>query len=107
MECLYYFFMYEITLLWGNIFVLFCGYALGKVRQFFFHQPQQMLIVQYFPIWDRVRVFSQLFLRLLFVGTGKEMKFQNKVDNRCHLTLKRLGRLNLTPPLWFFEKFIL
>ena len=72
----------------------FCGYDLGKVRQFFFHQLQQMLIVKYvIPIWRRVRVFSWL-LRLLFARTGKEMTIQSKVDNCFHSKIPRL--VNLT-----------
>ena len=43
-----------------DIFVLFYEYAL---RQFFFHQLQQILTVKYFPIWYKFRIFSLHFFR--------------------------------------------
>ena len=61
----------------------FCAFSVnmlwGKCDSSFFTKPQQILIVKYFPIWCKFKVFSQLFFRLLGVRTGGEEKTHSKV----------------------------
>ena len=77
-------FGYEITLNWicfreRNICVLFLWICLRKVREFFFHQLQQILTVKYFRILCKFRVFIERFLRLLILRTVGEEKMHSKV----------------------------
>ena len=71
-------------------FWLFWGYALGKVRQFFFHQLQQMLILKYFHnTWWKSRVFSLL----LIVRTEWKGKMHVKIVNCFYLKIPKLANL--------------
>ena len=76
-----------------DIFYFFCRYPPGKVRQFFFYQLQQILIVNKFAIWRKFKVTRSLFLRLLIVRTcGEESScFLLKVSKLVNLSNRSGG----------------
>ena len=86
--------IYEITLNWicfrgMDIFGFFPWICYGECAKLL-----QILIVKYFPIWCKFRVFSERLLKLLIVRTGGEEEMHIKVAICFYLKVLKL--VNLT-----------
>ena len=74
----------------GVMDFFFSGYVRGKVRQFFYHHLQQILMWNNFLFaagleFSSIFFFFFFFLKLLIVRTGRDLKIHSKVANCFHL----------------------